>query len=146
MSNAISRCFDTRTDSFAMVRTWLENFCTRTQTSPHNTWQLTLIIEELFVNSMKHGYAGVQATEDQPRQVWIALTHNPEGIDVCYEDAAFEFNPLTDIRLPDYSGPAESWRVGGLGLHMVAEIAKNMRYQRKANRNSLRLTLPASEK
>lgn len=146
MSNAISRCFDTRSESFAMVRAWLETFCANASVSQHNTWQLTLIIEELFVNSMKHGYTGVQATKDQPRQVWIKLTHNAEGIDVCYEDAAFEFNPLKDIRLPDYSGPAESWRVGGLGLHMVAEIAKNMRYQRKANRNCLNLTLPACEK
>lgn len=62
-----------------------------------------------------------------------------------YEDAAFEFNPLKNIHLPDYSGPAETWRIDGLCLHMVAGIAKNMRYQRKANHNHLNLTVPASE-
>lgn len=66
MSNPFSRCFDTRLESFAIVRSWLEKFRTESSISPHNTWQLTLIIEELFVNSLKHGYASVQATESLP--------------------------------------------------------------------------------
>ena len=77
--------------------------------------------------------------------VWVELMLNAEGIQVRYEDAAFEFNPLDNIQPPDYSGPAENWRIGGLGLAMVEGIARNMHYQRTANRNRLSLTLPASD-
>ncbi len=76
----------------------------------------------------------------------MELTRSTEGIHARYEDAAFEFNPLENIQAPDYSGPAENWRVGGLGLQMVAGIARNLRYERSANRNRLSLMLPASEK
>ena len=145
MSNPASRCIDARTEPCAHVRQWLEKFCVETSISAHNTWQLTLILEELFTNSVKHGYPG---TADNPSQwpVWVELAPSAEGIHVCYEDAAFEFNPLNNIQAPDYSGPAQSWHVGGLGLPMVTRIATNIRYERTASRNRLSLTLPASEK
>ena len=145
MSNPASRCFDARTEPYAHLREWLEKFCAETHTSAHNTWQLTLILEELFANSAKHGYPGI--AENLPQwPVWVELARSAEGIHALYEDAAFEFNPLDNIQPPDYSGPAENWRIGGLGLPMVAGIAKNMRYERSANRNRLSLTLPADEK
>ena len=149
MSNSASRCFDARTEPCAHLRGWLEKFCAETKTSAHNTWQLTLVLEELFTNSIKHGYPGLM---DKDRgnlsewPIWIELRHGPDGIQVLYDDAAFEFNPLENIRPPDYSGPAESWPIGGLGLPMIAGIATNMRYQRTAARNQVSLTLPASEK
>ena len=55
MSNSASRCFDARTQPCAHLREWLEKFCAETKTSAHNTWQLTLVLEELFTNSIKHG-------------------------------------------------------------------------------------------
>ena len=145
MSNPASRCFDARTEPCANLREWLENFCMETRTSAHNTWQLTLILEELFANSVKHGYPGRVDSLSQ-WSVWVELTHSAEGILARYEDAAFEFNPLNNIQAPDYSGPAETWHVGGLGLPMVARIATNIRYERTANRNRLSLMLPVIEK
>ena len=144
MSHSASRRFDARTEPCAHLREWLEKFCLETNISAHNTWQLTLILEELFSNSVKHGYPGV-AGSPPLWPVWIELARNAEGIHARYEDAAFEFNPLDNIRPPDYSGPEESWPIGGLGLPMVAGIARNMRYERSANRNRISLTLPASE-
>ena len=147
MSNPASHCFDARTEPCAHLREWLEKFCAETHTSAHNTWQLTLMLEELFVNSVKHGYPGLKQNEVMSEwPVWIELMHNTEGLQVRYEDAAIEFNPLNNIQPPDYSGPAERWRIGGLGLALVAGIARNMQYERTANRNRLSLTLPASER
>ena len=145
MSNPASRCFDARSEPCAHVREWLEQFCKETNSSAHDTWQLTLVLEELFTNSMKHGYPGSKQTLSE-WPVWVELTYSAGGIHARYEDAAFEFNPLENIQAPDYSGPAESWRVGGLGLPMVAGIARDLRYERSAERNRLTLTLPASEK
>ncbi len=34
-------------------------------TSAHNTWQLALVLEELFTNSMKHGYPGLNVTASE---------------------------------------------------------------------------------
>ena len=149
MTAPASRCFNARLEPCANLRAWIENFCDETKASEHNTWQLTLVLEELFTNSIKHGYPGLMDKDkaNLPEwPIWIELRHSPDGIHALYEDAAIEFNPLENIRPPDYSGPAESWRIGGLGLPMVAGIATQMRYVRTANRNRLSLMLPASDK
>ena len=147
MTSLSSRCFDSRIEPCANLCAWIEHFCEKTKTSAHNTWQLTLVLEELFANSVKHGYPGLQHKDNlSVWPVWIELTHSAEGVHVQYEDESFEFNPLENVNPPDYSGPPESWRIGGLGLSMVAGIATNMRYERIANRNRLSLTLPAKEK
>ena len=142
MSDMSGHCFDARTASCAQVREWLEAFCKKLKVSDHGTMQLTLVLEELFTNSMRHGYAPFKA-QNALREwpVWIKLTHSGAGIHVDYEDAAFAFNPLENIQPPDYSGPPECWRTGGLGLPMISGIATDLRYERAKNRNRLRLTL-----
>ena len=147
MNNITHRCFDARTEPCSHVREWLEQFCSKSNTSAHNTWQLTLILEELFTNSMKHGYPGANDSTATLNiwPVWIELNACADGIHARYEDAAFEFNPLLNVQSPDYSGPAESWKLGGLGLPMITGIATDMRYERTANRNRLSLTLPAGQ-
>lgn len=104
--------------------------------------QLTLVIEELFTNTLKHGYGSEQpALTAWP--VWLTLQQmeNSNDIGVRYEDAAFAFNPLENICPPDYTGPAESWRIGGLGLPMIAGTARQLHYKRVEDRNQLSLTI-----
>ena len=92
-----------------------------------------------------HGYP---VTKDAPVawSAWITLAQDASdasGLHIVYEDAAFEFNPFAKIERPDYSGPVEDWRVGGLGLPMIEAMGRNLAYARVDGRNRLSLTLPA---
>ena len=139
-----SRCFDVRREPFEAVRLWLEAFCAEVKMSEQHVWQLQLVLEEFFVNSLTHGYP---ETKDAPGQwpAWITLTHDSAGVHITYEDAAVAFNPFANIARPDYSGPVEDWRVGGLGLPMVEAMGRDLAYARVDGRNRLTLTLPADD-
>jgi serine/threonine-protein kinase RsbW len=139
-----SRRFNVRREPFESVRLWLEAFCSEVNAAEQHVWQLQLVLEEFFVNSLKHGYPGLKdAPEEWP--AWITLNIDNTGVQVVYEDAAVEFNPFAKIERPDYSGPVENWRVGGLGLPMVETMGRDLSYERVDGRNRLTLTLPASE-
>lgn len=136
-----SRCFDVRAEPFEHVRLWLEAYCGESKAGEQQAWQLQLVLEEFFVNSLTHGYPGVKnAPAEWP--AWITLTHDASGIRIVYEDAAFEFNPFARIERPDYSGPVESWRVGGQGLPLIEAMARDFNYARVDGRNRLTLILP----
>ena len=144
MSAGVKRCFDARTEPCASLRAWLEIFCANSNTAKHTTWQLTLVLEELFVNTAKHGYADcADAAATWP--VWVELSSSGASVHVIYEDAGVAFNPLENIQLPDYSGPPDTWRIGGLGLPMITGIARDLIYEHTAGHNRITLTVPAGE-
>ncbi len=139
----ISHCFDARNEPFDHVRQWLDAYCSEAKVGEQQAWQLQLAVEEFFANSVKHGYRGAPEPVPGAWPIWIMLTHDAGGVHLLYEDAAYAFDPLLDMERPDYSGPAETWQIGGLGLPMVAAIAQDLRYERVNGRNRLQLTLPA---
>src|SRR6185436_10275786 len=66
-----------------------------------------LIIEELFTNTVMHGYGG---DSDQP--VWITIAVEDGKLSLTYEDAAPPCNPL-NLPAPVLELPVESRAVGG---------------------------------
>ena len=135
-----SHCFNVRDEPFEHVRLWLDAYCADAHTNEQHAWQLQLVLEEFFVNSLTHGYP---ATQNAPAEwpAWITLTQDAGGVHIVYEDAALEFNPFAKIERPDYSGPIDGWRVGGLGLSMIEAMGRDLAYARVDGRNRLTLTL-----
>ena len=144
MVNPQSRRFDARLELFAAVHAFVERFCGGAGVSPRTSAALTLIVEELFANSVQHGYrAAGQREAEWP--VWLTLGVTDDRIEAVYEDAAAAFNPFAKITAPDYSGPAETWRVGGLGVLLVTGHASDLDYERKSGRNRIRFTVPIDD-
>jgi serine/threonine-protein kinase RsbW len=56
-----------------------------------------------------------------------------------FGDDGQAFNPLDRVA-PDLSEPLESRPVGGLGLHMIRELADEAHYSRRDGRNVVRLS------
>ena len=100
--------------------------------------RLTLIVEELFTNTVVHGYGG---ESDSP--IYITLSVEGDAIGLLYEDAASRYDPLARLyeSPPDLAAPLESRSVGGLGIHLVRELTENARYAHEDGRNRLWLTL-----
>ena len=91
-----------------------------------------LMLEELFRNSVLHGYGG-----DDNASIWIGV----EEECLWYEDEARPFDPLT-ADLPDGGAirPVEEQRIGGVGLMLIRQLPQQVEYIRCGGRNRLVIT------
>lgn len=136
-----SRRFEADLEFLSRLRRFAEDFSTAAGANQQSRNALVLILEELFTNTVEHGYP---ASSEQIAQkaVWISLAIQSDRIAVDYEDAAPAHDPLANAKLPDYSGSAETWPVGGLGTLLVKSLASDARYERAAGRNRIRFAIP----
>ena len=109
--------------------------------APADRLRLTLIVEELFSNTVVHGHGG-----DSDTEIGITLSCDAGNVSLLYEDAAPRFDPLAaHAASPHHLSPdLESRPVGGLGLLLVNELARDACYAFEDGRNRLRLTLSRS--
>lgn len=99
---------------------------------PHrDALRLILVLEELFTNSIRHGYG----TECE-RPVRLSLQRDGRAVLVSYEDEAPPFDPLAR----DLTVPAAA-NAGGLGLWLVRHYAQDCRYRRENDRNHISFRL-----
>lgn len=141
MTTPQMRQFDTGPDAFAELRGFVERCCTDAGIEPRTIAVLLLICEELFENTVQHGYQDAPSgTSEQP--IWLTLTVTGESINAVYEDAAPAYNPFANVSAPDYAGPAETWRAGGLGIVLVTQLTRDRRYEHTGKRNRICFSVP----
>lgn len=101
------------------------------------TLRLVLVIEELFTNTIKHGYC-----EESNRQVVISLDLQ-DGLAVLdYRDQAPPFDPIgTVVQLPADRAPSE---VGGMGLRLIQSLGLQAQYARENGWNIVHLKIGAN--
>jgi serine/threonine-protein kinase RsbW len=134
--------FEARLEFFQELREHAERCCADAGIGHEVSGRLILVLEELFANTVEHGYSQV-AGADGERPVWLTLAAAGDGIEVIYEDAAPAHDPFAKPAVPDYSGPTDSWQIGGLGVALVIKIGRKVGYERTAGRNRIRFTIPA---
>jgi serine/threonine-protein kinase RsbW len=115
----------------------IEEFCTRNALGEDVAFQLNLVLEELFVNTLRHG--GCEGVANSTR---IQLRPAPEGVAVEFRDCGVPFDP-TAAPPADLLSPLETRRDGGLGIHLVREIMREVRYRREGEWNHLSMLLPS---
>ena len=119
---------------FTEVRALAESFGTATGADHATTLRVILVLEELFTNTVTHGYP-----MDSDGPVWVTLASEGRAITVTYEDAAPAFDPLAHVT--DLALAPEERAPGGLGLALVRGLCMTASYIRIAGRNRLTLTV-----
>jgi anti-sigma regulatory factor (Ser/Thr protein kinase) len=112
------------------AETWLAEH----QVSFEAMYLVSLAIEELVTNCIKYGY---QDANGHTIDFLLSVDEGVLSLEVV--DDGNPFNPL-DAPRPDLSLPPEKRPIGGLGLHLLRELADGMRYERRDGTNRLRLT------
>ena len=97
--------------------------------------RIELVIEELFTNTVDHGYAGTPLP-DSAHTVQLFSVAEPGGVRIIYEDTAPAFDP-TDLGGLDIDQQVQDRQVGGLGRVLVARLPDSVTYQRSGNRNRI---------
>ena len=133
------REFPARFASLTESAAFAEAFCARHGVDTGLALKLTLVLEELFTNTITHGFG---AESDAPVRIALSTPH-PQAVAIVFEDGGPAFDPLAHgARRPAALDDAFDARpVGGLGIHLVEQLASAKRYAREGGRNRLWLTL-----
>jgi serine/threonine-protein kinase RsbW len=138
MTGTAQRSFAARLDNLPLATGFVEAFCSQQGVPSGDTLRLALIVEELFTNTIVHGHGG-----DHESPVRIGLSVEDAQVALRYEDRAPHFDPLQYLRHahPELDAPVAERRVGGLGLHLVAQMVERFDYARVDAGNCLFLVL-----
>jgi serine/threonine-protein kinase RsbW len=135
----LSRTFPAQLRAFEQVKALIDEFAVTTELGREDRHKLTLIVEELFTNTVTHGHRG-----DSDAPVQISLEDAGEGVQLTYEDSAPPFDPLAACRRTDIESTINERRVGGLGVFLTLGLANRAAYRFVDGRNRISLTLAAS--
>jgi len=114
----------------------VEWFCEENGLESEIEFDLNLALEELFVNAVRHG--GCQGVKDAAR---VRLELLPNGVRVEFSDRGKEFDPAA-APAPDLAAPLSDRPVGGLGLHLVRSIMRDLEYRRADDWNHYTMWRP----
>jgi anti-sigma regulatory factor (Ser/Thr protein kinase) len=138
MSNRETRSFRAHGEQMAAATGFVAEFCESRGVDAGDTLRLTLIVEELFTNTLVHGHRG-----DHDSPVHIELTVEPARLALGYADRAPPFDPLRYLssRPPQLDAPIDERKPGGLGLPLVAQMCERFDYAYAGGFNQLTLLL-----
>jgi anti-sigma regulatory factor (Ser/Thr protein kinase) len=128
-----ARCFCARLSTLPEVLDYLRQACHRTGVEPAAILRIELVVEELFTNTVRHGYRG-----DSDAPVWLHAAGASGSMLVTYQDAAPPHDPLAHtIHLAE---SPDDRVVGGLGNRLARGLTSAIAYRRAGDRNVLTLT------
>ena len=120
--------FPARADALPRVSAFVERRCRELGAGRPAALRLILVAEELFINTVMHGYGG-----NSPKHVTLIVRDAGTEIELVAEDDAPAFDPFEKI--PKISADPKDASVGGLGRVLVAGISSRHGYERRGRRN-----------
>jgi serine/threonine-protein kinase RsbW len=106
---------------------WLEE----KQAPPKVMYFVALAIEEVVTNCIHYGY-----DDDREHTIEIALTMADETLCVEIVDDGHPFDPL-EAPAPDFSVKIQGRKEGGLGIHLLRNLADRIGYERRDGTNRI---------
>lgn len=131
--------FPARMAALRPMSAFIETFCTSARLQRDQLLRLSLVLEELFTNTVRHGHRG-----DCDDPVWVTLEAGPGELRLTYEDVAPPFNPYARLRDASPDNTLDRLKVGGLGVLLTREIAAARDYAYIFGRNRIRLVIAHS--
>ncbi|MBV2192691.1 MAG: ATP-binding protein [Azonexus sp.] len=99
--------------------------------SDEDSRRLQLIAEELFTNTVAHGFG-----HDSEAPVRLELERHASGITLRYSDSAPAYDPTAN---PQQTASAN--KAGGLGVTLIRGMCRDFRYRRQDGRNICEIDL-----
>jgi serine/threonine-protein kinase RsbW len=118
----------------------LEAFGAESGLSPDVTFRLTLALDEIVSNVIRHGF-----DDDVEHQIAVTVDVGDDTIAATVEDDGAPFDPR-DAPLPNLDAPLEERKAGGLGMHLVRSTMDEVLYRREGGRNVLTVRTAAAER
>ena len=136
MTTGDARTWPARMAHLPKATAFVESFCEAHGLAPADVMRLTLVVEELFTNTVIHGHGG-----DCDAPVRIALSATAGHIELAYDDTAPPFDPVAHLASNAATLDVDDRRVGGLGIALVLRMTERAGYAREDGCNRLMLTI-----
>lgn len=130
-SETLARSFPNSLPGLERVIEELLAFLEQHGITGRTAYDVNLAVEEMATNVIKYGY-----DDEGEHSIELAVELHPETVAVVLEDDGHEFDPLA-APPPDLELPVEDRQPGGLGIELIRQFAREMRYERLAGRNRL---------
>ena len=130
------RCFCARMSALPDILGCVRQACHAAGIVRPAALRAELVIEELFTNTVRHGYKGEC---DAP--VWLHAQPEPGLLYLTYQDAAAAFDPLA---LDADASPGAPQCIGHQGIPLIRELTSSIAYRRAGSRNVLTLLFAAA--
>lgn len=114
----------------------IDDMAARRQWPEEMVFKVKLVVEEMGLNIIDHGYGS-----DESKELEFRLTAAADAVTMEFIDEAGPFDPLTETPRPDTDAGIEERDIGGLGVYLVREMVDEVRYAREGNRNRLTLII-----
>ena len=128
--------FHARLEEWKKARQFIERFCREAQVPRDKCLKANLVVEELFLNTVKHGHRG-----GSQAPIWITLAASGGDVTLNYEDRAPPFNPFARATREMLEALADTRREGGLGVLLANSLATSTEYSYVFGRNRIHLSL-----
>ncbi len=122
-----------RHDAIAPATEAAEAFLEEAGANPKAAYFVLLAIEELVTNCIKYAY-----DDDGEHTIAIAIEVDGPWLKLTFVDDGHEFDPL-DAPAPDLDLEVHERPIGGLGIHLLREMADEAVYERRDGTNQLTL-------
>lgn len=121
-------------EHLALFLAFVEVVCERFDLDPDVARRLRLVVEEAATNVVRHAYAG----QGEVGELTLVADVDDAAVQVTLEDTGAPFAP-DDAPPPDLESGWRDREVGGLGWHLIRELADDVRYDSVAGHNRLTL-------
>lgn len=128
---SLERILQNDLESLAAAAPALAEFLALHGVGADASFACSLALEEIVTNIIKYAFADSGAHE-----IHFAARLSPEHVVLRFTDDGREFNPLA-APPPDLELLPEERPIGGLGIHLVRNLAQRIEYQRAGGRNTV---------
>lgn len=136
-----------RLDELGTLFSHIAPACTAAGFSTEERLRVELVIEELFTNTIRHGYGGSDGRQVEQdgiiNPVWLTLVPVASQLQIEYQDAGMPFNPLLGMENPG-DAPHAPCQVGGQGRGLIVGMPDECAYVYAHARNCLSFTFRRS--
>jgi len=113
---------------------WVDHFSAEIGLGATVRGDLQVALEEVALNVITHGYGEGGVV----KEFSVSLHADADFITAVIEDEGRAFDPTSHAEA-DVSLRPEQRRIGGLGVHLVKNLAESVHYERREERNRLSL-------
>jgi anti-sigma regulatory factor (Ser/Thr protein kinase) len=133
MSRKMAIVLENKLEELSVLTQILQVFLRPYQMPSATLYALELTLEEILVNIVSYAYE-----DDALHDVEFRVEVEADMIAMKFTDDGKPFNPLT-VGKADTAQPLMERGVGGLGINVVRKMRDMMEYQRKDEKNILRI-------
>lgn len=130
-----TKSFKPKIESVHQIQKFVRKNLLFSDSSENKLFKIDLVIEEIVVNIVNYGFKGIKNGI-----IDIMIDKSDHNIILEISDNGVAFNPLKK-KQPDVTAGLDKRIPGGLGIFFVRQIANEIQYTRKDNKNMIRLFL-----